>query len=317
VKRFAIIGIGGYVAPRHLKAIKETGNNLIAGLDPSDSVGIMDSYFPDASFFTEFERFDRYIDKCRMSGQSMQFLTVCSPNYLHDAHVRYGLRMNTDVICEKPLVLNPWNLDALAALEKETGKHIYTILQLRHHPDIIAVKDKLGNQKVEVELTYIAPRGQWYYASWKGNEEKSGGIATNIGIHFFDMLIWMFGSVQRNDVHLYAHDRAAGYLEMEHANVKWFLSINAQNLPSMQSNSQTYRSIKIDGAEIEFSQGFENLHTVSYNEILHGRGFGIMDVRPSLDLTYQIRNATPKRQPDNEHPYCNLPLSPHPFSHKS
>ena len=316
VKRFALIGIAGFVAPRHLKAIRDTGNLLIAGLDRSDSVGIVDSYFPDAAFFTEFERFDRHLDKCARKGAPIEYLSVCSPNYLHDAHIRFGLRMGVDVICEKPLVLNPWNLDALGHMEKETGRRIHSILQLRVHPDILALKQRLneagGDRKHEVLLTYIAPRGKWYYASWKGNEEKSGGIATNIGIHFFDMLIWLFGDVLKMEVHQRSHDRAAGHIELETAKVKWFLSINADHLPD-RSQRKTYRSITIDGTELEFSQGFEDLHTISYQEILSGRGFGIEEVRPSIQLVHDIRHAPIIGHEENMHHLAKLPTSNHPF----
>ncbi|MDB5207686.1 MAG: Gfo/Idh/MocA family oxidoreductase, partial [Flavisolibacter sp.] len=259
---FALIGVAGFIAPRHLKAIKETGNNLVAALDKFDSVGVLDSYFPKASFFTEFERFDRHLEKGSRSGKLIDYLSICSPNYLHDSHIRFGLRHGATVICEKPVVLNPWNINALADLEKETGKKIFNILQLRFHPHLIALKEKVAvsdpTKIFDVDLAYITSRGSWYYTSWKGDLSKSGGVATNIGIHFFDMLIWIFGKVTHNIVHLHTHDRAAGFLQLERARVRWFLSINEATLPNnlREKGKSTYRSIIIGGKEIEFSDGF-------------------------------------------------------------
>ena len=298
-KNFAIIGVGGYVAPRHLKAIKDTGNNLIAAMDPNDSVGVLDSYFKDVRFFVEFERFDRHIEKLRRSKEEkpIEFVSICSPNYLHDAHVRFALRVNADAICEKPLVLNPWNIDALAELEKESGRKIYTVLQLRVHPALIALREKLlqqkSNRKHDVCLTYITSRGRWYHVSWKGQLERSGGLATNIGIHFFDLLIWLFGPVENSEVHVSDQTRVGGALELERARVNWYLSIDRQDLPevAVTEGKSTYRSITIDGEEVEFSGGFGDLHTVVYQDILGGGGFGLEDARPSIELVHQIRNA--------------------------
>lgn len=299
MKRFALIGAGGYIAPRHLRAIKDTGNELVAALDRHDSVGVLDSYFPDADFFTEFERFDRYLEKLRRSkGKSVDYVSICSPNYLHDAHVRFALRIGADAICEKPLVLNPWNADALAEIEKETGGKINTILQLRLHPAIAALKKKVeaaGPKKVfDIDLTYIAPRGHWYMVSWKGDVSKSGGIANNIGVHFFDVLAWIFGDVRANVVHVLEPRRAAGFLELERAKVRWFLSLDRDDLPfkSEPGKPMTYRSITVDGEEIEFSGGFTELHTESYKRILAGNGFGVDDVRTSINIVSNIRNAT-------------------------
>ena len=293
---FGLIGAAGYIAPRHMKAIKETGNNLVAALDLYDSVGIIDSYFPHADFFTEPERFDRHLDKLRRSGKDkIDYLSICSPNYLHDAHIRMALRNDAHAICEKPLVLNPWNVEALGQIEQETGKKIYTILQLRHHPAIIALKEKIQNGPKEkqyaIDLTYITSRGNWYYRSWKGDMEKSGGVATNIGVHFFDMLTWIFGEATENVVKLNQHDRAAGFLQLKQAQVNWFLSINSETLPpEVKAKGQTtFRSITVDGEEIEFSGGFTDLHTVSYNKILQGDGYGLMDAKGSIDIVHNIR----------------------------
>ncbi|MBP9926533.1 MAG: Gfo/Idh/MocA family oxidoreductase [Cyclobacteriaceae bacterium] len=297
MKNFALIGAAGFIAPRHLKAIKETGNNLVAAMDRFDSVGIMDSYFPHADFFTEFERFDRHIDKLRRQGKKVDFVSICSPNYLHDSHIRFALRQQADAICEKPLVLNPWNVDALQEIERETGKKIYTILQLRLHPSIIALREEVLADKTkknfDVDLTYITSRGMWYHHSWKGDESKSGGIATNIGVHFFDMLLWIFGDLKKVVIEKYETDHAAGYLEMERARVKWFLSINEDHLPKpvKDQGKRTYRSLKMNDREIEFSDGFTDLHTRSYQEILNGNGFGLQDAKPSIQLVHQIRNA--------------------------
>lgn len=295
MKNFALIGVGGYVAPRHLKAIKETGNNLIAALDKNDSVGILDSYFPEADFFTEFERFDRHLEKLKRKGVYIDYLTVCSPNYLHDAHIRFGLRIGADVICEKPLVLNPWNVDGLMEIEKETGKKIFTILQLRLHPAIIALREKAQKvppgKRFDIDLRYITSRGHWYHISWKGDIQKSGGIATNIGIHFFDMLLWIFGDVKSNEVYQHTNDTASGHLELERADVNWFLSTDADSLPveAKQSGKRTYRSMLIDDKEFEFSEGFTELHTRSYEEILKGNGFVINETIRSIQLVQEIR----------------------------
>ncbi|MDY0077310.1 MAG: Gfo/Idh/MocA family oxidoreductase [Bacteroidales bacterium] len=296
---FALIGAAGYIAPRHMRAIKETGNTLIAALDPFDSVGIIDSFFPDAQFFTEPERFDRHLDKLRRKGeQKVDYVSICSPNYLHDAHIRMALRNDSHAICEKPLVLNPWNIDALQEIEKETGKHIYTILQLRHHPAIIELKEKVeqakSQQKIyDINLQYITSRGAWYHHSWKGKKEKSGGIATNIGIHFFDMLTWIFGDCIENTVEKYEADHAAGKLILKNAQVNWFMSINSNHLPNgaKAAGKTTYRSITVDGEEIEFSGGFTDLHTQSYAHILNGEGFGIEEARASIQIVHDIRNS--------------------------
>lgn len=319
MKKFALIGAAGYIAPRHMRAIKETGNELVAALDISDSVGIIDSYFPAASFFTEFERFDRHIDKLKRKGQPIDYVSLCSPNYLHDAHIRFGLRQGADVICEKPLVLNPWNLEALKEAEDETGKRIYTILQLRLHAALLELKEKLdkepGDKVHDVNLTYITSRGLWYYTSWKGDINKSGGIATNIGVHFFDMLTWLFGDMKENFVHIHTHDRAAGFLQLQKARVKWFLSINEATLPEeVQAQSKrTYRSITIDGKEIEFSEGFTDLHTHSYREILQGRGFPISETAAAIKIVHEIRNANPVGLQGDYHDLGALPLVKHPF----
>ncbi|WP_298780238.1 Gfo/Idh/MocA family oxidoreductase [uncultured Polaribacter sp.] len=298
MKNFALIGAAGYIAPRHLKAIKDTNNNLIAALDKFDSVGVMDSYFPKADFFVEFERFDRHIEKIKRQGVKLDYVSICTPNYLHDAHIRMALRSGADAICEKPLVLNPWNVDALQDIEKESGQKINTILQLRLHPSIIALKEKVEsenrNTKYEVDLTYITSRGRWYDISWKGDESKSGGIATNIGIHFYDMLSWIFGDVQENHVHLKGKTKSAGYLEFEKARVRWFLSIDENDLPKevKESGQRTFRSITINDEELEFSNGFTDLHTVSYKEILKGKGFGLEEAKNSINLVHDIRNKT-------------------------
>ncbi len=304
MKNFALIGAGGYIAPRHMKAIKDTGNNLIAALDKSDSVGILDSYFPEADFFTEFERFDRHIEKQKRKGIKTDFVSVCSPNYLHDSHIRFGLRIGADVICEKPIVLNPWNIDALAEIEKETGNNIYTILQLRLHPAIIALKEKIASEptgkKHQIELDYITSRGHWYFASWKGDIQKSGGIATNIGVHFFDMLMWIFGDVSQNVVNQHSAETASGILELEKASVKWRLSIDANTLPPeiKAAGKRTYRILNIDGESFEFSDGFTELHTKSYAEILAGNGFPLMETRKSIELVHAIRNYNGNPNPN-------------------
>ena len=300
MKRFALIGAGGYIAPRHMKAIKDTGNVLVAALDKHDSVGVLDSYFPDTEFFTEFERFDRYLDKIQRLGIKIDYVTVCSPNYLHDAHIRFGLRIGADVICEKPLVLNTWNADALGELEEETGKKIFTILQLRLHPSIIALREKVqsapAGKKYDVDLRYITSRGHWYHISWKGDIQRSGGISTNIGIHFFDMLLWIFGDVRSNEVHQHTSQTASGKLELEKASINWFLSIDANTLPeeTKQAGKRIFRSLTIDGEEFEFSEGFTELHTRSYEEILKGNGFAIADALKSIELAQAIRNKRPR-----------------------
>ncbi len=307
-KRFALVGAGGYIAPRHMKAIKETGNDLVAALDKNDSVGIMDNYFPTADFFTEFERFDRHLEKLKRKGTGIDYLSVCSPNYLHDAHIRFGLRLGADVICEKPLVLNPWNIDALREMEEETGKKVYNILQLRVHPKVIELRNRLvaenKKSKYEVDLVYITSRGKWYYSSWKGDISKSGGIATNIGVHFYDLLGWLFGNVQNNVVHVREVDRVAGFLEYERARVRYFLSINEETLPKeiAAAGKKTYRRLLIDGSEFEFSEGFTDLHTVSYHEILSGKGFGLEEARLSIQTVHDIRNANAVGLTEDAHP---------------
>ncbi|MFM7193188.1 MAG: Gfo/Idh/MocA family protein [Bacteroidota bacterium] len=296
MKKFAIIGVAGYIAPRHLMAIRDTGNKLIAALDRSDTVGVMDSYFPEADFFTEFERFDRHIDKLRRQGEQIDYVSICSPNYLHDSHIRFALRHGADAICEKPLVLNPWNVDALAEIEQETGRRVYNILQLRHHPAIIGLREKVksgpADKVYDVDLTYMTSRGNWYHISWKGDVSKSGGITTNIGIHFFDMLIWVFGQVKGLEVFELTDDTASGFIELERARVRWTLSIDYARIPEQvrAQGKRTYRSLQMDGEEIEFSDGFTELHTRSYQSILNGEGFGLQEARPCIELAYRIRN---------------------------
>ena len=310
---FAIIGAAGYIAPRHMKAIKDTGNLLTAVLDPYDGIGIIDSFAPEADYFKEPERFDRHLDKLRRQGEKekIHYVSICSPNYLHDAHIRLALRNQANAICEKPLVLNPWNIDALQIIEKETGYKINTILQLRLHDKIKELKKQIdssaNDHKVDIDLTYITSRGNWYYYSWKGDNAKSGGIATNIGIHFFDMLLWIFGSVKDSYVHFHTRDRAAGYLELEKARVRWFLSINASDLPEQAINKgkRTYRSILLNNEEFEFSEGFTELHTESYKEILTGKGFTLEDARASIELAHFIRNSTPNAKHGDLHPIAN------------
>lgn len=294
---FVLIGAAGYIAPRHMKAIKETGNTLLAAYDPYDGVGIMDSYFPQAHFFTEFERFDRHIDKLKRAGTHIDYVSICSPNYLHDSHIRYGLRIGADVICEKPLVLNPWNVEALIELENEYNNKVHSVLQLRHHESILELKRKIekhpDDKVYDIELTYITSRGNWYYTSWKGDEAKSGGIATNIGVHFFDMLQWIFGPMQDFSVITKTPDTNAGTLIFKRAKVNWYLSINAENLPDVAKNNglPTYRTLKIEGEEIEFSKGFTDLHTVSYQKILSGQGYGLTDAKNAIEIVSQIRNT--------------------------
>ena len=319
MKNFALIGAAGFVAPRHMRAIKDTGNKLVAALDINDSVGIIDSYFPNADFFTEFERFDRHLEKLKRQGTHIDYVVVCSPNYLHDSHIRFGLRHGADVICEKPLVLMPWNVEGLKEIETETGRTVYNILQLRHHPSIIELRNKIKNgdpDKVyDVDLTYLTSRGKWYYTSWKGNMEKSGGIATNIGIHFYDMLNWIFGDILENEVHVHTHDRASGFLRFEQARVKWFLSINYDAIPDVikSTGARTYRSISVNGDEIEFSGGFTDLHTLSYESILNGKGYGVGDAAKSIEIVHSIRSQKPMGLTGNHHPLAELPLVPHPF----
>ncbi|MCC5917901.1 MAG: Gfo/Idh/MocA family oxidoreductase [Cryomorphaceae bacterium] len=313
-KTYALTGAAGYVAPKHMQAMLDTNGLLVAALDPFDSVGVMDAYFPQTTFFTEFERFDRHLDKLRRNGNAVDMLSVCSPNYLHDAHIRFGLRSGADVICEKPLVLNPWNVDALCDMENETQKSIYSILQLRLHPQMLALKEKVAkhpDKVFDVDLTYIASRGNWYYTSWKGDESKSGGIATNIGIHFFDVLQWIFGTPTQSKVHIHAHDRAAGFLLCPNARIRWFLSINADCLP--QNAQGTFRAITIEGEEWDFSGGFTDLHTKSYQEILAGRGFRAGSTRSTIALVHDIRNQSPVGLVGDYHPFAKLPLTKHPF----
>ncbi len=319
-KKFALIGAAGYIAPRHMRAIKDNHCQLVSALDPNDSVGIIDSYFPDADFFTEFERFDRHLEKLKRRGNKIDYISICSPNYLHDAHIRFGLRYGADVICEKPLVLNPWNIDGLQEIEEETGHRIYTILQLRLHESVVALRKRVEasdpDEVFDVELTYLTSRGKWYYTSWKGEQNKSGGIATNIGVHFYDMLTWVFGDVKENIVHVHTHDRAAGYLVLEKARVRWFLSINYDCLPEeiKRKGLRTYRSIKIEGEEFEFSGGFTELHTRSYQAILEGQGFPLKSSRKAIQIVHDIRHMSPIGLTGDYHPLAELPLVKHPFS---
>lgn len=307
-KNFALVGAAGYIAPRHMRAIKDTGNSIVAAMDPNDSVGIIDSYFPDTAFFVEFERFDRHIEKLRRSGSDrmIDYVAICSPNYLHDAHIRFALRARAHAICEKPLVINPWNAEALKDIESESGKKVYTILQLRLHPSIIALRDRVkqalmanSDAMFDVDLTYVTSRGSWYFTSWKGDSSKSGGIVANIGVHFFDMLLWVFGPLEESCVHRLDDGAAGGVLQFRHARVRWFLSIQEAHLPdAIRANGQrTYRSITIDGDEIEFSDGFTDLHTASYNHILTGEGFGLDDALHAVNLVHQIRTG-PRYAPD-------------------
>jgi UDP-N-acetyl-2-amino-2-deoxyglucuronate dehydrogenase len=308
MKAFALVGAAGYVAPRHMRAIRDVGGTIRVALDPSDSVGVLDSYFPDALFFVEFERFDRQVDKMRRAGDAIDYVSICSPNYLHDAHVRFALRSDADAICEKPLVLNPWNLDGLAELSERTGRKVNTILQLRLHPAIRKLRQEVQarpNRKREVDLTYITSRGRWYHVSWKGDDGKAGGIATNIGVHFFDMLVHIFGPVQECTLHLRTPSRAAGYIELQHARVRWFLSIDRADLPAGRPDGQTtWRSVTIDGTQFEFSDGFTDLHTESYREILAGRGFGVEEVRPSIEIVSTLRKAPIEWNRGERHPFA-------------
>ncbi len=315
MKNFALIGAAGYIAPRHMQAVKDTGNRLVAATDPFDSVGILDRYFDDVDYFKEFERFDRHIEKLRRidDGREVHYVSICSPNYMHDAHIRFALRVGANAICEKPMVLNPWNVDALAELEQESGRRIYNILQVRVHPAILALKAKVEKEtpkskKHNIDLTYITSRGNWYFYSWKGEMEKSGGVATNIGIHFFDLLMWIFGKVQHSKVHYADSKKTGGFIELENANIRWFLSLDKKDLPEVAANEgkSTYRSILVDNEEIEFSGGFTDLHTVVYQDILDGDGFGLDDVRASIDLAYNIRHANSiGLQGENSHPLLN------------
>lgn len=314
MKRFAMIGAAGYIAPRHMKAIKETGNQLVAALDKSDSVGIVDSYFPETDFFVEYERFDRHLDLLKRKGQKVDYVSIATPNYLHDSHIRFALRSGAHAICEKPLVSNPWNIDALKVIEQETGCKVFNILQLRLHPSIVALKEKVEkilesepDKIFEIDLTYLTSRGSWYFVSWKGDVKYSGGIATNIGVHFFDMLTWIFGKVKTNDVYLKEDDVNSGYIELEHARVKWFLSVNYEYLPEhIKSKGQrTYRSITVNGEEIEFSGGFTDLHTASYQHILNGEGFGLEEARPSIQLVHDIRTADTVCLDERAHPFAS------------
>ncbi|MCX5815377.1 MAG: Gfo/Idh/MocA family oxidoreductase [Proteobacteria bacterium] len=321
MKNFVLLGAAGFVAPRHMRAIKDTGNKLVAAMDKHDAVGVIDNYFPESAFFVEFERLDRHVEKLRRMGEEkkVHYVSIASPNYLHDAHIRFALRVGADAICEKPLVLNPWNIDALKEIEKESGKKVNTVLQLRHHPSIIALKQKVDavalshlslasnapRPKYDIDLTYITSRGRWYLVSWKGDLAKSGGLATNIGVHFFDMLQWIFGDVQSNIVHISEPMKAAGFLELQKARIRWFLSIDSNDLPvsARDAGKPTYRSITIDQEELEFSEGFADLHTVTYQEILKGNGFGLDDVKPSIEIAHEIRNAKPVGLKGEYHPF--------------
>jgi UDP-N-acetyl-2-amino-2-deoxyglucuronate dehydrogenase len=308
MKSFALMGAAGYIAPRHMKAVRDTGNSLVAAFDPNDSVGVIDSYFPEADFFTEYERFDRHVDLLRRRGQAIDYVSICSPNYLHDSHMRFALRSGADAICEKPLVLNPWNIDGLVEIERDTGRRINTILQLRLHPAIIALRERVQagpkDRKADVDLTYITPRGHWYLQSWKGDDRKSGGIATNIGVHFYDMLHFVYGDLQDNVVHLHEATRASGYLEYRHARVRWFLSVNIDDVPEAEraQGKRTYRAILSDGESVEFSDGFTDLHTRSYEEILAGRGFGLEENRVAIETVAHIRKA-PLAAGGEKHPF--------------
>ena len=311
---FGLIGASGYIAPRHMRAIKDTGNELIAALDPYDGIGIMDSYFPQAYFFTEYERFDRFVDKWRRNGnKKIEYIAITTPNYLHDSHIRFALRSGANAICEKPLVLNPHNIDQLKIIEEESCKKVFNILQLRLHESIVALKNKISKELLQnpdriydVDLTYLTSRGKWYFISWKGDEDKSGGVATNIGVHFFDMLSWIFGPIEENIVHLKQPDANAGYMRLKNANVRWFLSVNYDYIPENIKNSgkRTFRSIKVDGDEIEFSDGFTDLHTKSYEHILSGEGFGVDEARNSINIVSSIRKMSPIGLRGEYHPFC-------------
>lgn len=308
-KRFALTGAAGYIAPRHMKAIRDTGNELVTACDPNDSVGILDQYSYDISFFKEFERFDRHLEKLKRKGLPVDYVSICSPNYLHDAHIRFALRLGADAICEKPLVINPWNIDALEEMSEEFGRKIYNVLQLRLHPSIVQLKKKVDEEratkKYEIELTYITSRGKWYMNSWKGNIPQSGGLATNIGVHFFDMLLWIFGKSEGCEVHFSDDRSVSGFLELEKAHVKWFLSIEKEHLPKSckEKKQNTFRSITVDGEDVEFSEGFTDLHTKIYEEIINGRGFLPKEVRPSIQLVQGIRTCAPKGVCIYSHPF--------------
>lgn len=309
-KNFGLIGVAGFIAKRHVTAIKDTGNNLLAAVDKFDSVGFLDAFFPNADFFVEFERFDRHIEKLKRSGTNLDYVSICSPNYLHDSHIRFALRAGADAICEKPIVLNPWNIDALKEIEIQTGRKVFTILQLRLHPSIIALKNEVENEKsgkiYDIDLAYITSRGNWYNFSWKGDSQKSGGIATNIGVHFFDMLAWIFGGIESNNVNFSRDTKAAGFLRLKRANVRWFLSIDFNDLPESikEKNQRTYRSISVNGNEFEFSDGFTDLHTQSYNHIINKNGFGLDEARYSIETVYQIRNSKEVGLINEYHPFC-------------
>ncbi len=310
MKNFALIGAAGYIAPRHLKAMHDTGNRLVAAIDPNDSVGVLDRYFPNARFFTEIERFDRFLEKLRRdkSADQIDYVSICSPNYLHDAHARLGLRVHADVICEKPLTITPWNIDALAELEKEYGRRIYTVLQLRLLPSLVALKQKLeqgtSKKRAQVSLSYVTRRGPWYGVSWKGDPQKAGGVAMNLGIHFFDLLLWLFGGCQRYEVHLHTADKMAGMMELERADVTWFLSIDADDLPPgyLDKGEPAFRSLTMDGVELEFSSGFTELHTEVYRDILKGGGYGLAEARPAVELVHTLRSAAITERPNLPHP---------------
>jgi len=322
MKRFALIGAAGYIAPRHLKAIKDVGGELVAAYDPSDSVGHMDAYFPKAAFFTEFERFDRHLNKLQEAGTPVEYMSICSPNYLHDSHIRYALRNGAHCICEKPLTLRPWNIQGLTRTSESTGKKVFTILQLRLHEQVIALKQRVEDKWkedpdhiFEVDLTYITARGNWYYASWKGDEEKSGGIATNIGVHFFDMLQWIFGPIQSQKVYLRTHDRASGILKFGRANVKWFLSINDQTLPEQAklAGKRTFRTLHFDQWSFDFTEGFTELHTQSYQHILDHGGFDEKAAEEAISIVHQMRETALSELDQQAHPFAHLPLEQHPF----
>jgi len=319
MKNFALIGAAGYIAQRHMKAIKDTNNNLICALDKNDSIGVIDNYFPNADFFTEFERFDRHVDKLKREGSHVDYMSICTPNYLHDSHIRFALKHGADAICEKPLVLNPWNVDILEDLEKESGQKIYNILQLRLHPSIIALREKVLNgpsDKIyDIDLTYITARGNWYFASWKAQEEKSGGIPTNIGVHFFDMLTWIFGDVQQNIVNILEPKRASGILHLKNAQVRWYLSIDYDTIPEdvKKTGARTYRMLSIDNEIFEFSDGFTDLHTLTYQHIFNNNGFRLEHVRPSINLVYDIRNSKPVGLTGDYHPFALKTIEYHPF----
>ena len=313
---FALIGAAGYIAPRHMKAIRDTGNNLIAALDPYDGVGIMDSYFPEADFFIEPERFDRHLDKLRResllkngNNRKIDFVSICSPNYMHDSHIRLALRNDAHAICEKPIVLNPWNIEALNVIQNETGRKVFTIFQVRLHPAIIALRERImagpENKRYSLDLTYITSRGKWYHRSWKGDIEKAGGIATNIGVHFFDLLSWIFGEPRLNRVHLLQPDKAAGFLELEKADIRWFLSLDYNDIPDAykKQGKRTYRSLSLEGEDIEFSDGFTDLHTESYRQIIEGKGYGLMDAKSCIVIVHQIRNSKPVGLTGDYHPF--------------